>query len=184
MPPAGGGLGTTMGPATTGDDGGAEEPSAEEPRADERRADGQGGGPGSRARILALVVGGLLLAALVLVVTSRDPVVYPPDSPEATVQAFLQSLVDGRADAALLDEGCRGVPLDDVGDQRLRVTIIESSTDGDEATIDLQVTESYGVMDSWTHDETYRLVRGDDGWRIVSFNWPWGGCEVPDPLGG
>lgn len=144
------------------------------------RTDGHRG-PASRPALLAAVVGGLLLVALVLVVTQREPAQLPPDSPQATVQAFLQSIVDGAPDTSLLapDTCPGGVDTHFHDDDRLRATVVESATDGDLAEVTLSITEFHGsgvIDDGYQHDETYRLARTADGWRITGFDWPFDAC--------
>lgn len=168
-------------PGSTPPDGsGAEGPATAPPTPDAALGRTDGRRRGSRAGLVAIVVGGLLLVALVLVVTQREPVALPPDSPEATVQAWLQSLVDGDPATNLLDNSDCGPPADAfVEDQRLRASVNETSVDGDTAVVELEITESYGMGvfdDGYSRDETYDLRRTPDGWRITAFSWPWDSC--------
>ncbi len=133
----------------------------------------------SRGLVLAAVVGGLVLVALVLVVTLRDPVSYPPDSPEATVQAFLQSVADNDPDTSLLAVDCSRRDLEVYGDLQLRAVITDTSVDDDRTRVDVAITEGSGGMfgDGYSHDETYWLVEAPDGWLIDDFNWPYNTCD-------
>lgn len=162
---------------------GHDTPAADPPDAGQERAPSTTDErPGlSRSTLLAAVVGGLVLVALVLVVTQRDPVRLPPDSPEATVQAFLQSIVDGAPDTSLLapDTCPGGLDTHFHDDDRLRATVVDSATDGDLAEVTLSITEFRGsgvIDDGYQHDETYRLARTGDGWRITGFDWPFDTC--------
>lgn len=154
--------------STTGDD----RPAASEPHAAPTAR--------SRAGLVAVVVGGLLVAALVLVVTQRNPAALPPGSPEATVQAFLQSMVDDEPDTSLLVAGACGTPQDSLGgEERLRIVVDDITIDGDTAQVDLTVTETSGsgMFDGGSgHTDAYWLERTTDGWRISAFTWPWDDC--------
>ncbi|MBY5162924.1 hypothetical protein [Salsipaludibacter albus] len=144
----------------------------------------------SRAGLVAIVVGALVLLAMVLVVTQRDTVTLPPDSPEATVQAFLQSMVDGDPDTTLLaDTGCPPPRADTLGSARIRASVLDTKGEGDTAVVVLEVTEQYGsaVFDGgYGREESWRLARTPDGWRITSYDWPWDECwnDPSSPNGG
>ena len=157
-------------------------PQAPRPPADEPPA--QPRSRPSRTTVIVVAVGALLLLALVLVVTQRGTAQFPPDSPEATVQTFLQSVADGEPDTTVLAGDCDDGRLD-IGDAGLRVVITDAAVSGDTATIDVRITERYGgpFGDGYNHDETYRLVRTADGWLIEQFDWPWGACEPLQPGG-
>lgn len=135
----------------------------------------------SRTPILVAVIAVLALLALVVVVLQRDPVQLSMDTPEGTVQAWLQSVADDDPATDLLaDIGC-GLPLDHElwVDGALRAVVVDSTTEGAQATIEVAITENQGgglFDDGWTHDATYQLQRSADGWLITGFDWPWSPC--------
>lgn len=138
----------------------------------------------SRAAMLGVVALAVLLVALVVLVTQRDPISLPAGSPEATVQAWLQSLVDGQPDTSLLaDQSCGPVDGQLFMPDRLRIVVRDSTVAGDTAEVQLEVTEDYGagvLDDGYQHLEVYSLQRTDDGWRITTFEWPWDPCFAGD----
>ena len=135
----------------------------------------------SRTPIVLAVVGVLVLLALVVIVLQRDPVQLSMDTPEGTVQAWLQSVADDEPATDLLDDiGC-GLPLDHElrFDGALRAVVVDSTTQGDQATVEVAITETQGgglFDDGWTHDATYQLQRSGNGWLITGFDWPWSPC--------
>lgn len=139
-------------------------------------------GPDRTGALVAAVVGGLVLVALVVIVFMREPVQLGLDTPEGTVQAWLQALADGddRGDLVALDEAC-----DDLGGigpevgEGVRAAVLDSRVDGDRATVDLTITEDFGgglFDDGYTHEERYELRRDRDGWVITGFEWPYHRC--------
>lgn len=133
-----------------------------------------------RTPTVLAVVGVLALLALVVVVLQRDPVRLSTDTPEGTVQAWLQSMADDEPATGLLAEVDCGLPPDHElrFDGALRAVVVESTTEGDRATIEVAITETQGGLfdDGWTYDATYELQRSGDGWLITGFDWPWSPC--------
>lgn len=126
--------------------------------------------------VLASVVAGLVLVALVAVVLARDPVQLDLATPEGTVQAWLQSVVDGDPRTDLLDPtvDCEA-PAARGDEDRVRAVVLDSTTDGDTATVELSITETYGsgpLDEGWTHEDSYELRRDGDSWLITAYDWP------------
>ncbi len=144
-------------------------------------ADRVGTDPTTRTGLVAaLVVAAVVLVALVAVVLQRDP--PPPDlaTPQGTVQAWLQSVADGEPDQAMLDPAtaCGDDSGVVVGDDDVRAVLVDTTRDGQRATVVVTITESAGgVFDQgFSHDERYRLRRVDRGWVISAYGWPWDHC--------
>lgn len=136
----------------------------------------------SPAVVLAMAVALVLVLALVAVMVSANRTSPQLDltSPEGVVQAWVQRIADrdpaafdllvepDRCDAAMFDEGW--LP------ESMRVAVLDVAVTDGEATVDVRVTESPGGgpfnLDEWTHDETYRLERAGEEWRISHGAWP------------
>jgi hypothetical protein len=138
--------------------------------------------------VLALVVGGALVVAVVaaVVASGRSEVDLEPGTPQATVQAYLRAVLDG--DVAALDSlepetECQAGDITGAFiPESARVVLTEAEIDGAQATVQVEVTESssgspFGV-DEFTHEETFALERSGSGeWRIVGAPWPLYSCE-------
>jgi hypothetical protein len=142
-------------------------------------------------RILALVVGGLVLLAVVAGVlsASRGDQVFPAGSPEAAVQDYLSRLYDGDLEGAtaLLDpaDGCTVEDLErSLYRPDARVVLRSSRVSGETATVRVELVHGEGGLlgsDGWTQDETLRLARVDGRWVVSADSWPVHGC--PDRPG-
>lgn len=129
--------------------------------------------------LLALAVGGLLVALLVgaaVIATARQPETYPPGSPEAVVQGYLQALVDG--DEAALESYAPG-SAECVDERQLdfitRVVLVDVISDDQEASVEVRVTESPtgGPLDDEdSYSVTLSLLRQDGQWVIDGAEWP------------
>lgn len=137
-------------------------------------------------RVLALVVGVVLvLAVAAAVVAANQPTqTVDPDSPEGVVQEFLTAVVEGDGEAALSyvdpELNCDEQALEHVEGEQARVALLESEVDGDEARVVVSISQgSSGPFETgeYSREETYRLVRTDEGWRISEqLGWPIYGC--------
>lgn len=137
-------------------------------------------------RVLALVVGLVLVLAVAaaVVAANRPTPSVEPGSPEAVVQDFLTAVVEGDEEAALSyldpDLNCDERSLEHVRDEQARVALLESEVDGDEARVVVSISQgSSGPFETgeYSREETYRLLRTGDGWRITDdVSWPLYGC--------
>jgi len=97
------------------------------------------------------------------------------------VQLFLRAVFEGDDEevVALLDPalGC-SAPLEIYVGDAARVGVVSVAVRGDTATVVVEITEQsgVGVLDSWTHRESYRLTRDGD-WLITGDPWPVFSCE-------
>lgn len=142
------------------------------------------------SRVALGVTAALLVVALAVAVAvgaGREPSRLEPGSPEAAVQTFVEALIDRRwldARAQLTDElaaRCAPTTLADHGRPDVaRVVLVDAAVAGQTATVELDITESYGegLFDGGesTFAETFVLTRADDGWRIAEAPWPLYGC--------
>ena len=152
---------------------------------------------------ITAVVGGLIVISLVVALAtgSDEAPLLPADTPEGTVQRYIQALqaADYAAAHALLTEDARErCPVDDLRARQrfetqddVRVRLGATRPAGDDVEVTVHVTRfsaspPFGVSDS-TSDYRYLLNETADGWRIISAPWPFG-CpfrpeirEVPLP---
>lgn len=138
-------------------------------------------------RILVAAVAGLLLLATVAAVLSvnRDRPEYAEGSPEAVVRSFVVAAVGKDGDEAVRhldpEAGCTPRHVEEAWvDPRSRVVLRDTSTDGDRATVRVDVVTSSGDLlgpSEWTSRETFELRRVDGGWLITGHPWPLYGCE-------
>lgn len=165
----------------TGDDLGTDASPATDPvHGDD--PDGRGGdGVGRTGLVIALAVGLLVVLGLVAVVVSREPAQLGLDTPEGTVQAWLQSVVDDEPRTDLLDAASTCTRQDDIGyvADDIRARVVDTTIDGDRATVELTITEgtSSGPLDTpYSHEESIELRRDADAWLITGYEWPYDGC--------
>lgn len=137
-------------------------------------------------RVLMLLVGAILAVAVVAAVLSatRSPAAYDPDSPEGTVQAYLEAALQGDNEEAAgyfaADSGCDAEDLDraHVTDSA-RVVLVDTDVEGDRARVDVEVAYSSGGpfdTSEYTEDQTFRLARAGQQWELTGTPWPLFGC--------
>ena len=136
------------------------------------------------SRIVLMVIGGvaIVLIAVAIVVAVQPPVELDPTTPEGTAQGYYQAILDGDEDLALsyLNEDLAArCPTHELGyftPDGARVVIAETEIDGDEARVDVVVTETWGDgafgSGSRTFDETLVMTRNGDTWVISRMPWP------------
>ncbi len=133
--------------------------------------------------ILVLVM--LIVAAVAA--SNRAPDTFPADSPEATVQAYFQALIDEDPVAAHaklsseLQDRCDPPTGADLSNLHLtRVILDQVDTEGDISTVRVSVTQDFGGSpfgpDEMTSDEKMHLAKIDGAWRISALPWPFFGC--------
>lgn len=134
-------------------------------------------------RVLAVVVGGIALVALVAAVlaATRSEPEFDPATPEGTVQGYLQAVFDEDEDEALsylaADTACdrddfRGV----VTSESARVVLRGAEVDGEVATVEVEIayTGGQGPFDTyeWSEEQTFELEREGDRWVLIGEPWP------------
>jgi hypothetical protein len=134
-------------------------------------------------RVLFGVVGGVIVVAAVavLVAALRPAPEYDPASPEGTVQAYLQSLLEGDEEQALAyldpETGCNVSEVRSAWvPSAVRVVLVSTDTAQDEAKVEVRIIESSrsGPFDSYefSREEEFSLRRDGDGWLITGEPWP------------
>ncbi len=139
----------------------------------------------SHSRSVLVAVAALVLVALVVAAVlsgSGGGKAEDPGSPEATVQAYFEALVDGRrsdARATFTDELAARCPeVTDIGFSRpSRVVITGSRLDGSDTVVDVRITmrgsDAVLVGSDDTFGEQVRLVETPQGWRISESPGPY-----------
>ncbi|USQ76265.1 hypothetical protein [Ornithinimicrobium cryptoxanthini] len=137
-------------------------------------------------RVLGIAVGLLVLLAVVagVISTQQEPRTFAPDTPESTVQTYLQAVLDQDAQTAVAqlgpDVGCtvddfvHGHPAEPD-----RVVVTESSVRENSAQIHVDLVFGGGLFggDGWSDPITFPLERSGDAWVISTMVWPYYGCE-------
>lgn len=133
-------------------------------------------------RILAIALGCVAVLALVawVVDANRRVPEYDPASPEGTVQAYLEAVLSGDADAAFayLAEDTRCVAEDFRGalaDDSLRVVLRDVEIEGERAEVAVEISfTGGGPFDAyeWSEHQRFFLVREENRWAIAEVPWP------------
>jgi hypothetical protein len=143
----------------------------------------------SRAnRFLAIASATLVALAVVgaLVSANRPGAMFDPAGPEAAVRAYVNAALDGRSDAAarFLATGgpCDAVDLATarVVERPDRIVLVDSSTEGDTATVVVEIAypSGSGPLDpaEYTERHTYELTSASGAWRLTGVPWPLWEC--------
>jgi hypothetical protein len=135
------------------------------------------------------LVGWVLAAALVVLVAAavavgvlREPILLDPQTPEGTVQAYVQAVLDGEWHEARshltddLEAECTATHFRHswVPDS-LTATLDDVRLDDDEAEVlvRLRTTAEPTPFDGpYETTETFDLIREDTSWRITGQPWP------------
>lgn len=141
-------------------------------------------------RILAAIVGGLVVVAIVTLVLSlgRSETTYEPNSPEGVAQSYLRAALDGDFDAAaaLLDPAgdCDATDLDRTYvPEMVGVNLLQAVTEGDRSRVRIEVEYPSGgpFANRGREEHTLRLVLVDDEWKLTGIPWPLYDCSRPTP---
>jgi hypothetical protein len=133
--------------------------------------------------VLAAGVGVIAAAAVVaaVVAVQRDPVALDPDSPEATVQAYLTAVATGQHGVAVEqlaeDSDCGLADLTNAyRPEAIEVVLKETTVFGSDATVVVEMTEMYGggpfETSGYSREEVLLLVQEDGAWRLTGSPWP------------
>ena len=134
----------------------------------------------SANKILGLIVGAISIVAVILVVAIKAPTPQlDVNSPEGTVQQYLQAVTDRDFDTALTylatDSKCKIEDFDRAYIQEsVRIGLGETTEMETRATVKVTVESSNGdpFGGSYTENQSFRLVNSDAGWKITGIPWP------------
>jgi hypothetical protein len=128
------------------------------------------------------VVAGTILLALTLIALFRDPVVLDSDTPEGTVQEFLQAIDDNDFATARqqlsseLSEECTESDIASAGPYESFTATLGQVDEFDDETL-VYVSLRMGnesSIDSYTFDPgPFRLRRESGEWSITEVAWPY-----------
>lgn len=139
-------------------------------------------------RILAVVVGAMVVLAAVVVLFSanRSTAELEPGSPEAAVQTYLTAVTEGdNATAAEVLDPAGACDVDDLDRAgrpgSARAYLVDSQVEGDTARVRVEVTfpSGGGPFDSSDFSEThiFRLTKSGESWLLTGRPWPLYECE-------
>lgn len=127
----------------------------------------------------------LLVLAAVLTATRSAPELDPA-TPEGVAQAFLLEVFDEDYAAAAdyftpeLAERCEAGDRYFYGEEPGRAVLVDTEIDGDRATVDVEITTTYGDspfdLSESTFDATLVMRRIDDRWLISEPVWQFFSC--------
>jgi hypothetical protein len=131
-------------------------------------------------KILGVVVAGISMVALVLVLAVKETTPqFAGDSPEASVQQYLQAVTDRDFDTALTylatDSKCKIEDFDRAYIQEsVRIGLAETTETQTRATVKVTVESSNGdpFGGNFTENQAFRLVSSEAGWKITGIPWP------------
>jgi hypothetical protein len=138
-------------------------------------------------RILVFVFAAIVLttAIVVVVINTTTQKAYDVNSPEGTVQNYLESIYAGdtaKASGYISSSSfCTVEDLDQMGIQtKPRILFADSSITGNMAQVKINVEIDNGSpMGNVTNEShTLRLVRFGTGWQLTGIPWPLYDCGV------
>ena len=133
----------------------------------------------------------IVIATLLVIAFSREPVALDPNTPEGTVQNYLQAISDEDYDGAfnLIDpewtEGCTPADLAASAPfQGFAASISETDEEGSRAFVTVTIREGvstgpFGGVPGYP--EFFELEKGSGQWLIIGYPWPYfeWRCEGP-----
>jgi hypothetical protein len=141
-------------------------------------------GPDRVLLVGAIVVAMIVVGAALVALTRSGPATLDPATPEGTAQRYVQAILDGdhvTAESLLLEEDCDVSPRH-YGNETVRARLVDSTTTGDTAVVNIELTFSGGDPlfggYGYTESAQIELEATDQGWRVDSNSWPYYYCEV------
>lgn len=138
----------------------------------------------TRSGVVLAIIGAVVVAAVVvaLVLALQPPKELDPGTPEATVQSYLQAVIDeDQAEAVhLLTPDLVKRCGADLGQFRhspdsFRAVIVDTGSYDNRMAVNVEITEGAGsglFGDSYTFEETLILEQVGDDWLIAEAPWP------------
>lgn len=139
------------------------------------------------ARILIALFGLIAIAALLFVASRSENADFELGSPEATVQSYLEAMVDRDNDLALSyfesNTKCDSSDLDrQYFSPDLTVDLLQSSINGDRAQVKIRIRYSNDdLFGGWSEDHTIALIKSGSDWKIAGTPWPLYECDGVKP---
>lgn len=142
--------------------------------------------------IVAVATVALIAVSLGVALIGDSEADLAPSSPEGTVQAYLRSVADRDATAALafysdeLASRCEVSQIRDslrFGPDDFRATLGDVTRRGDDTEVVVRLTQMYGYgpfgRSESTFEQIFVLQETSEGWRFVEAPWP---SWCPEPL--
>jgi hypothetical protein len=131
-------------------------------------------------RVLGIVVAAISIVALIAVLAVKeDTPQLDANTPEGSVQKYLQSVTERDFDTALTyladNTKCKVEDFDQAYIQdSIRISLSDSSIKGDSASVKISIENSSGdpFSSGYTESQTFRLTKSDSGWKITGIPWP------------
>lgn len=130
--------------------------------------------------IIGALVGVLVVVALVLAL--QPPKQLDPGTPEATVQGYLQAVIDGdqgKAERLMTPDLVKrcGTDLTQIrhAPEGFRAVIVDTAPLGDRMVVTVEIAQGSGrglFGDSYTFEEAVVLEQVGDDWLIAESPWP------------
>jgi len=129
--------------------------------------------------IIGVVVGALVVVALVLAL--QPPKQLDPGTPEATVQGYLQAVIDGDQGEAErlmtpdLVKRCADLTQIRHASDNFRAVIVDTAPLGDRMVVTVEINDGAGLGlfgDSYTFEEAVVVEQVGDDWLIAESPWP------------
>jgi hypothetical protein len=124
------------------------------------------------------VAGVVAVVALVVIGLNRGPANFDPETPEGTVQAYLDALARSDFDTASsywATNGC--IPQSNVPTMGTDVSAALVSTDGNDiqANVVVRITESSAdpLNGLNEHEEWFTMINEGGDWKIQQPSWPY-----------
>jgi len=136
---------------------------------------------------LAVLISVIFIIALVFAITSSNtPKKLEAGSPEATIQSYLQAVIDGRnQEAANHFSNTSKCTVDDVDrayvDQKSQIALDKTVLTNEISAIvyvSIQRNDGPLMSDPFTESQTFRLVKENEQWKIAGIPWPLYECGV------
>jgi hypothetical protein len=140
----------------------------------------------TRGVLIALLAGVALVIviALIAVFTRGGTATLDPESPEGVVQQYSQAVIEGDTPAAIellipeIAEDCRRTGG---GDGDHRVTLTETTVNGDSARVEVVIATVYGSgplgPDEYESDGVFQLEQVGGQWLIATTPWELTVCD-------
>ena len=131
-------------------------------------------------RVLGIVVAAISIVALIAVLAVKeDTPQLDANTPEGSVQQYLQSVTERDFDTALTyladNTECKVEDFDQAYIQdSIRISLSDKSITGDSASVKVSIENSSSdpFGSSYTESQTFRLTKADNGWKITGIPWP------------
>ena len=138
-------------------------------------------------QILAVLISVISIISILIILISynRNAVVFEANSPEGVTQAYLKSVFDGDYDLAAsfleANSKCDASDLDRTFvNKTVRISLSSVDITDESARVKIRLEYSSGSPfdSSYSEEQTIRLVKEDNLWKITGIPWPMYDCGL------